>query len=207
MTTLEILEYYAKLLIIQYRDKPKAFATIKLLASLVVMDQLPNDVMSAFDIDTAVGAQLDILGKYAGVQRRALTFSGWIELDDDDFRVMVKMKFIQNQSDNTLYSIQNLLFTFFPDVIRVFDHKDMRMSYFFDSSVGSEQLAEAFIVQGSLPKPMGVQLSSLIYSANIDNLFALADYDVTPVGLSGFNDYDAPVTDTHWLGYDDAISI
>lgn len=62
-------EYYANLLIIQYRNKPKARATIKLGADLYLSDGLVWDIGNVLDIDTAIGAQLDLIGKILGQSR------------------------------------------------------------------------------------------------------------------------------------------
>jgi hypothetical protein len=64
-----LISAYADLLPMQYRDKPKARATIEILCQKALADGLALDLANAFDIDTAVGAQLDIIGKYVGVSR------------------------------------------------------------------------------------------------------------------------------------------
>jgi hypothetical protein len=70
-----ILNYYSNLLIIQYHDLSKAVATIKALCSVLTPintttgNLLINDIRDAFNIDTAVGVQLDIIGEYVGVDR------------------------------------------------------------------------------------------------------------------------------------------
>jgi hypothetical protein len=64
-----IIEAYQNLLIVQYANKPKARATIALFAQQLLANGIYWDVQDAFDIDTAVGKQLDILGKYIGVDR------------------------------------------------------------------------------------------------------------------------------------------
>jgi hypothetical protein len=68
-TVLDVATYYANLLAIQYRDKPRAFQTIMLLAKQAVFDFMAQQLSDGFNIDTAVGAQLDIIGKYVGVSR------------------------------------------------------------------------------------------------------------------------------------------
>src|SRR6202044_1518457 len=55
--------------IIQYHNKPKAQATIALLGDVMLASGILLDIEAGFDIDTAIGAQLDILGKYVGVDR------------------------------------------------------------------------------------------------------------------------------------------
>lgn len=69
-TEIENIEnYYADLLIIQYRNKPKARATIKLGVDLYLADGLVFQMQDVLDIDTAVGAQLDLIGKILGQER------------------------------------------------------------------------------------------------------------------------------------------
>jgi hypothetical protein len=64
-----ISTYYADLLLAQYRDQTRARATIRLLAKQALADMITDQVNAAFDIDTAVGTQLDIIGKYVGLSR------------------------------------------------------------------------------------------------------------------------------------------
>jgi Protein of unknown function (DUF2612) len=64
-----LIAYYANLLIIQYHDQPKAQAEIQLLAKTMLASGIFSDIQAAYDIDTAVGVQLDVIGKYVGVDR------------------------------------------------------------------------------------------------------------------------------------------
>lgn len=68
----DTIEYYEDLLLTQYVDKPKARATIGVLVETALCDFLPLEMNNAFDIDTAVGDQLDILGEYIGFNRRVV---------------------------------------------------------------------------------------------------------------------------------------
>lgn len=68
-TLQQLLEYYANLLIIQYNGKSKASATIKMLANLILANLVILQIRDGFDWRTAVGAQLDIIGKWVGVSR------------------------------------------------------------------------------------------------------------------------------------------
>ena len=63
----ELIEYYKNLLIIQYHNKDKAKATIGALISIAMIYDVAIAVRDGFDIETAIGAQLDILGKYIGL--------------------------------------------------------------------------------------------------------------------------------------------
>lgn len=71
--TLEEIELirkrYTDLLIRQYYDKPKAKATIEMYVDLFLQKGIPFDITKIFDIDQAVGKQLDLIGKLVGVDR------------------------------------------------------------------------------------------------------------------------------------------
>lgn len=64
-----LLQYYSDLNIVQYRILPKAKDTIKLLVNQALCDGLPQEEQSCFNLDTALGAQLTILGRIVGVPR------------------------------------------------------------------------------------------------------------------------------------------
>lgn len=204
-TTQQLIDYYANLLILQYRGKPKAYATIQAFVKMFIMDQIPTQVQDAFNLDSAVGVQLDVLGKYAGVSRKGFNFTGPVTLGDDDFRSLIKLAIVENYSGSSLSDIQNLLQIYFANALFVFDYQNMRMSYFLDSTAIGEQLAEFFIRQGSLPKPMGVQLAAVIYVPSIDGWFGMRTYDNAAYNVHGFNTYTTYDSNCHWLDYDDTI--
>lgn len=207
MTDLELISYYANLLILQYKEKPKAYATVSFLASMAIINQLPVSVMNAFDIDTAVGKQLDVLGKYVGAFRTGNSFDGsLIVLVDSDFRSLIKLKIIQNNSGSSLDDIQRQLSLYFANKIYVFDYSNMRMAYFLDSTVGSFDLAQIIVTGGYLPKPMAVQLSVPVYSPDVLNYFGFRTYDYQFFNnIPFFNDYDSYDMAAPWLSYDDGL--
>ena len=65
----EIKEYYANLLILQYRNKQKARKTIKTGVDIYLGDGVVLQLENLLDIDTAIGVQLDIIGKILGCPR------------------------------------------------------------------------------------------------------------------------------------------
>ncbi len=64
-----LVDQYVDRLILQYRDKPRARATIAILLKQAVADALADSLATCFNLATAVGPQLDIVGKYIGVPR------------------------------------------------------------------------------------------------------------------------------------------
>lgn len=68
-TIRELADYYVDRLIVQYRDLPKARDTVAIAVKQALADTLPQQLQDAWNVDTAVGAQLDVIGKYVGVPR------------------------------------------------------------------------------------------------------------------------------------------
>lgn len=65
----ELALYYAGLLILQYANRPNAIATIKAQALSSIASQIIQQVTDAYDLDTAIGPQLETLGDYRGAKR------------------------------------------------------------------------------------------------------------------------------------------
>lgn len=65
----QTVSYYQQLLITQYRILPNASATIGLFCNEALCDGLPQTLERSFDLDTALGSQLNIIGNIVGVPR------------------------------------------------------------------------------------------------------------------------------------------
>lgn len=94
-TAEDIIEYYQNLLIAQYATKPKANGTIGALIGGtgnfgIVANAIYGQVRDGFDLDTAVGKQLDMLGLLRGVDRNFFSldiskvFLPLVSYDDPD---------------------------------------------------------------------------------------------------------------------------
>lgn len=227
MTNQQLINYYANLLILQYIGKPKAYATIQALAAAVIMNQLPILAQNAFNMDgTAIGSQLDVLGKYAGVTRNGYGLTGQpIILNDSDFFKFINLAVLTNSAGSDLSTIQTVINNFFPGELFPFDHKEMRMSYLINSTIGSQNLVQLFITEKLLPKPMGVQLAAPIYSSNLKffgmvsakdvaayaaqnsvSISAAANALATANNISPFNSAALPISGT-WLSAQLGVAI
>lgn len=166
-------------------------------------------VQNAFNLNepVAVGAQLDIIGKYVGVSRTGQGLSSPINLNDDEYLTLIRMAVLTNSATSDLATIQDLIYTFFPGEMKVFDYQNMRMSYLISSSLGSIELIEMFLVQNLLPRPMGVQVAAIIYVDSLENLFGMRTYLVNTEGNSPLNSYSDYKMNRPWLSYADAISL
>ncbi len=172
---------------------------------------LPIAVENGFNLiagtDIAVGAQLDVLGKYAGVTRSGQGFSTVISLTDADFYIFIQIALALNVMGSSLSDIQNFLATYFPDQIFVFDYTNMHMSYLVDSSVGSQDLVQRLVAGGYLPKPMGVQLATTTYAPDVKNFFGFRTYDLPGFNVNPFNSYSDYQLDWPWLTYQNGVSL
>lgn len=134
---------YLALITPSHRGKPKFAAMIRALVEPVVAQQafiehLPVD----FDLDEAIGAQLDVVGEWVGRTRFIKTpiasawfswdidFKGWEQgvwyqpqydtaegitrLDDETFRTLLRAKIAANNWDGTLPAAKEALSIIFP---------------------------------------------------------------------------------------------
>lgn len=74
MSDAALIDYYANTLLLQYVTKPKAYATIQAAARAIMVNDLLIAIRDGYNVHTAVGVQLDILGKYAGIGRQIIGF-------------------------------------------------------------------------------------------------------------------------------------
>lgn len=202
MTNAALAAYYADLLILQYKGKPKAYALVGLFAAAAIMDQLPTAVLNAYAVETAVGPQLDVLGKYVGALRSGYGSNGPIVLDDDDFRLLIKLAIIRNNSGSSLGDIQGQLHSYFGSAIQISDSANMSINYAVSSDFGSSDLQNMIVYQGFLPKPMGVSISVSIVPPGGNNFFNFRTYGAAaPAGTSPLNAYGFYNLTYPWITY------
>lgn len=156
MTNSEFIAYYTNLLIVQYSRLPKAKAHIEALINLIAVIELLDEVQDAYDIDTAVGVQLDVIGEFPiGLPRKAFIAT------DTDYRFYLKFKIILNNSNASLKEIDDLLYSFFGSSITYIDNQDMSMRYTFNVPPITITQVQFLKDNNLLPKPAGVGLEYL----------------------------------------------
>lgn len=74
MTPQEQIAYYVNLLVIQYKTLPNAIGTITALSTEVIADQIYQQVINGFSIQTAIGEQLNIIAEYVGAPRTIFAY-------------------------------------------------------------------------------------------------------------------------------------
>lgn len=197
----EINDYYANLLIMQYHNKPKAQETIK-SSTATIPSQLILDIINGYNIETAVGAQLDLLGEYVGVDRYYSNNGDMEALSDEDYRILVKLKAISNTSNLSHKELEAALYDFFGNTIRMDSTGNMEMTYFVPKN--KTPIIQAAIQKEVLPRPMGVMCSYIIEYDK--KFFGFCTYDNQfVVYKTGFRTYSDPSKVGEVLTYDKRV--
>ena len=174
MTT-QVTQYYADLLIAQYSSKTKAVDTIKLTADKLIDNEVIKAIQDGFNINTAVGNQLDIIGKIVGTSRYitdAAAGGTAIKLSDDEFRFLLKLKIIRNYSNNSFKSMDDSIQKFFESGL-IASYGLMNIVYFANTSIFNIAIKGAS--KDLLPRPMGVNIVGIIKTDVDTSLFGLFD--------------------------------
>ena len=103
----------------EHRDKPKFIAWLtSILTPTDDIYNCINKIDDAFDLDKAVGNQLDVLGELIGVSRtlvfQPLDMSPL--LDDDTYRLVLKAKIGKNMWQGTKTEVQEIWDGMFSDL-------------------------------------------------------------------------------------------
>lgn len=157
------IQPYLDLITSEHKTKSKFTAWLSAALNIVSdTTTMTQNMPSDFDIDNAIGVQLDILGPIVG-RSRNLNFQpsdgSSPTLDDKNYRIALKAKIAQNQWDGTIPGIYDIWNNLFPDLpINVVDNQNMTMSVLINGTVDpviNEMVASGYII----PKPMGVSLT------------------------------------------------
>jgi len=203
---MSLKEYYSNLLIVQYHDKTKAKATIELITNVLLPknsdtdNYLASDIKDAFNLETAVGDQLDILDNYIGVGRG---YEG-TNLSDSDFRFLMKLRIVQNNSSHSFKDINDSLYDFFGTEVYMVSDGDMKMTYYVPATLST--IINAIIDKEILPRPMGVKIDVILSVPASGNYFGFKKYTASVIPDAGFTDYSDIEKDGAFLTYDDIIA-
>jgi len=124
------VDYYMSLLSSQYQNAPNQKAWLQtLLIPFHDAAALLSQWSYEFDIDEAIGSQLDIIGQIVGASR-VLAFqpAGGVSpiLNDSTYRILLKAKVAQNQWDGLIASVYPIWQTLFPGgTIIIQDNQNM----------------------------------------------------------------------------------
>lgn len=160
---------YLNLITSEHKTKPNFMSWVSANLNLINDATLVmNNIITNFDIDKAIGVQLDTLGVILGLSRTVNFQPGdgsSPDLDDSTYRLILKSRVIRNQWDGTIISLQKLWNTAFPDVaMQIVDNQNMTITSFISGQLDliyMELVANGYII----PRPMGVELK--VYGLSI----------------------------------------
>lgn len=177
---------YTALITSEHRDKPRFVETVAATtAPFSAIQNVLHGLLRDFDIDHAVGVQLDIIGLWIGVLRdvpvpiRGVYFSwddtvetgwdrgvwlglgdpteGFTELPDDLYRAVLRAKIRANNWKGDIPGAYEIVRRAFPNGhVTIRDNQDMTMTVTMDTA-SLAAVERAIISRGYLPiKPLGV---------------------------------------------------
>lgn len=154
---------YLNLITSEHQNKPNFIAWLS--AALTVIDDgetAASSVITAFDVDNAVGVQLDTIGARVGANRQLgvnLTTASSSLLDDDHFRILIKAQIAKNSWDGTIISLYEIWNTLFPqNSLQIIDNQDMTIQAIVNN-VSDLTFAELISDGLIIPEPMGVEVT------------------------------------------------
>ena len=210
------MDYYLNLIPAQHRQKTKYIGTVTaLLNPLCEVDTALQNLRTAFDLDTAVGKQLDAVGVRVGRTRHlnapleGVYFCwntetvGWnegvwkgkydpevglISLPDDIYRMLLKAKVAANSWDGTTtgaYKAWEIAFADVGSTILIQDNQDMSIVVGI-AGVPLNPVFEQLLLQNYVPlKPEGVRIAWYAITPDGGALFA---WDCDSPALSGWTE-------------------
>lgn len=182
------IESYLNNITSQHRDKPKFIAWLSSHLNIIddmytIVKNMDND----FDIDNAIGSQLDTLGIIIG-RERTLTFQPLNNfnpvLTDDYYRLVLKTKIAFNMWDGTIqsiYTIWNDIFGNDTDLsLQIKDNQDMSFDAYITGY--TDQIQQDLIQHGYIiPKPQGVKVNYIGRSKIQSNQYSAMKVTVSKV--------------------------
>lgn len=155
----------------------------------LVPANLPEMVINGYDLNTASGNTLDILGKYIGLKRQCKALIRRTQtnaLNDEQYRNLLKLKLIGNTSFSSTAQLRTALYNEFPTSIRLYDHRDM--TYDYQLSNFWEPLLDIIVAEEILPVPMAIGYTATIVP-NLLELYGYSDYGGLNDNPNGYSSY------------------
>lgn len=205
---------YLDLVTSEHQEKPQFAATLQaLLQPVVEVAETVANLRQKFDLDTAVGVQLDVVGEWVGRSRYLsvpLTdvyfsfdtagvgfdegtwlgpydpVSGLVSLPDEDYRLLLRAKIINNHWDGTVPGGYLGLDELFPGNTPILqDYGDMSMMLGLIDTIPLTAVTRALLTGGYLPlKPVGVRIAYALPSVPGSSMFG---FDAENDTVAGFD--------------------
>lgn len=187
-----LIDTYRKLLTSEYRHSPKLTSWLLwLLNEGTTYTNFIQMFVKAFDLDVAVGDQLDTIGRLVGA-KRLLEFipSGGESplLDDETYRFLIKATIIKNTWKGKLEDLYSAWRVLYPEskLFQIQDLQDMTFNVIIAgdfSSLQKELISKGYII----PKPEGVRINLMTITDTSG--YPLFSYDLDTLYYSGYTSH------------------
>lgn len=204
---------YTGVITSEHAQKPNFIAVLSALVALPLQVQaLFQSMIPLFDVDEALGVQLDAVGAWVGISRKVSTpiynvyFSfdeaattGWdfgtwqpsnlpvavTSLPDDAYRLLIKARIAANNWDGTTegaYTVFNSIFTRFQILIQ----DNYNMSYNLGVTGGVvDSLTLALLTGNYIPlRPQGIRIAEYFVTVDTNPIFS---WDIASTALGGWD--------------------
>jgi hypothetical protein len=154
---------YIKLITSEYQKSENYKQYVEAFLNLISpsVDCLNNfDVL--FNLNNAVGDQLDKLGELVGIGRQLPIDDPDIPatLDDETYRLVIRARILSNRWDGTIQGLRNILDALFAEVsYEIVDNQDMSYLITLISPTIDDTLVALILNGFILPKPSGVRVN------------------------------------------------
>lgn len=180
-----ILSDYIGLIPYPNNNKPNFIAWLTGYVQLLLNNiTMLESIIDAFNLELAVGDQLDVAGQILNLSRKvSFQPSGGASpvLDDDTYRIVLKAKVFQNQWKGTIPEIYDYWIKTFPEYpILIQDNQDMTMTVLV-LGTGPGILQDLVVNGYFVPKPSGVRVN---YGFSLNPIFS---YGLDTTYLKGYN--------------------
>lgn len=209
------LDTYLSLITSLYRGKTDFIAwCTALVQPLVAQQNLLDEIRLAFDLDSAVGVQLDQIGEWVGRSRDLETplegvyftwgvdgvgwgqgswlapydpETGMVSLPDDAYRTLLRAKIAANAWDGTIpgaYEVWETAFASVGSTVIIQDYQDMSITIGV-AGLYPDAITKALLTKGYIPlKPEAVQVRYYVVPPSGGAIFA---WNCDSDGLNGWN--------------------
>lgn len=157
---------YSDLITSEHRKRPKFKAVVELLVSGLT-DEMKTlaSCPVLYDLDMAIGQQLDVLGVWIGLNRTVSIPTGAVELSDADYRLLLRSKIASNYFNGSFEQYQSILSSLFVGsgtILVAVDNQDMSIDIYVLGNPPTP-LQIALMQSGFLPpKPEGVRINGFV---------------------------------------------
>ena len=126
---MQSIDDYLNLLTSEHRKEKNLLWLRQIMKPLVDAHRCAMGMINAFNIDEAIGHQLDVVGEIVGV-KRLLNFEPAdgksSNLDDATYRMLIRAQILKNRFDGTIESLEAMWRSFMPDIpLYIRDNQDM----------------------------------------------------------------------------------